>query len=114
MEGRPSLAGIGKVKGEVNCHISILTPLTLEWGYFFINYHHFFQLFIIQLESEFRGNNLTLQKLWFFVQKNMQSLSIVANIACSISKVSTLLFSILKINVPVLVYLLMIFLCLVK
>ncbi|CAH1100461.1 unnamed protein product [Psylliodes chrysocephalus] len=43
-------------------------------------------LFIIQLESEFRMANLTLQKLWFFVQRNMQSLGIVANIASAISK----------------------------
>ncbi|KAJ8938379.1 hypothetical protein NQ318_022878 [Aromia moschata] len=49
-----------------------------------INKDH--MLFIIQLESEFRANNLTLQKLWFFVQRNMQSLGIAANIASSISK----------------------------
>ncbi|KAJ8927046.1 hypothetical protein NQ314_020533 [Rhamnusium bicolor] len=49
-----------------------------------INKDH--MLFIIQLESEFKANNLTLQKLWFFVQRNMQSLGITANIASSISK----------------------------
>ncbi|CAG9865546.1 unnamed protein product [Phyllotreta striolata] len=43
-------------------------------------------LFTIQLESEFKLGNLTLQKLWFYVQKNLQSLSVVANIASVISK----------------------------
>ncbi|CAG9831841.1 unnamed protein product [Diabrotica balteata] len=43
-------------------------------------------LFTIQLESEFQSKNLTIQKLWFYVQRNMQSLGIAANIASSISK----------------------------
>ncbi|XP_074030590.1 gamma-tubulin complex component 2 isoform X2 [Leptinotarsa decemlineata] len=43
-------------------------------------------LFTIQLETEFRSENLTLQKLWFYVQRNMQSLGITAAIASSISK----------------------------
>lgn len=43
-------------------------------------------LFTIQLESEFRSSNLSIQKLWFYVQRNMQSLGIAANIASSISK----------------------------
>ncbi|CAH0560730.1 unnamed protein product [Brassicogethes aeneus] len=43
-------------------------------------------LFTIQLESEFKAGNLNLQKLWFFVQRNMQSLGVTANIASTISK----------------------------
>ncbi|XP_056629764.1 gamma-tubulin complex component 2-like isoform X2 [Diorhabda sublineata] len=43
-------------------------------------------LFTIQLESEFRSSNLSIQKLWFYVQRNMQSLGIAANIASTISK----------------------------
>lgn len=46
-----------------------------------------FQLFTIQLESEFKADNLTLQKLFFFVQRNMQGLGIAANIASTVSKV---------------------------
>ncbi|KAL3266582.1 hypothetical protein HHI36_010746 [Cryptolaemus montrouzieri] len=43
-------------------------------------------LFVVQLESEYRAENLTLQKLWFFVQRNLQTLGVTANIASTISK----------------------------
>ncbi|XP_044749279.1 gamma-tubulin complex component 2-like isoform X2 [Coccinella septempunctata] len=43
-------------------------------------------LFVVQLESEYRAENLDLQKLWFFVQRNMQTLAVTANIASTISK----------------------------
>ncbi|XP_030766900.1 gamma-tubulin complex component 2-like isoform X2 [Sitophilus oryzae] len=43
-------------------------------------------LFVVQLETEFRAGNLTLQKLWFFTQRNMQCLGIAADIAFCISK----------------------------
>ncbi|XP_045479491.1 gamma-tubulin complex component 2-like isoform X2 [Harmonia axyridis] len=43
-------------------------------------------LFVVQLESEYRSENLDLQKLWFFVQRNMQTLAVTANIASTISK----------------------------
>ncbi|XP_076274198.1 gamma-tubulin complex component 2-like isoform X2 [Rhynchophorus ferrugineus] len=43
-------------------------------------------LFVVQLETEFRAGNLTLQKMWFFTQRNMQCLGIAADIAFSISK----------------------------
>ncbi|KAK9876582.1 hypothetical protein WA026_013961 [Henosepilachna vigintioctopunctata] len=43
-------------------------------------------LFVVQLESEYRADNLDLQKLWFFIQRNMQTLGVTARIASSISK----------------------------
>ncbi|XP_049825633.1 gamma-tubulin complex component 2 isoform X2 [Aethina tumida] len=43
-------------------------------------------LFTIQLESEFKQGTLSLQKIWFFVQRNMMSLETVAHIASTISK----------------------------
>ncbi|XP_060530433.1 gamma-tubulin complex component 2-like isoform X2 [Cylas formicarius] len=43
-------------------------------------------LFVVQLETEFRTNNLNLQKVWFFAQRNMQCLGVAAGIAFSISK----------------------------
>lgn len=43
-------------------------------------------LFVIQLESEFRSQNLSLQKLWFLIQKNLSQMGIAANIVSSISK----------------------------
>ncbi|XP_066246345.1 gamma-tubulin complex component 2-like isoform X1 [Euwallacea similis] len=43
-------------------------------------------LFIVQLETETRSGNMSLQKFWFFTQRNMQCLGIAADIAFSISK----------------------------
>ncbi|KAL1506301.1 hypothetical protein ABEB36_005691 [Hypothenemus hampei] len=43
-------------------------------------------LFVVQLETEARGGYLTLQKMWFYCQRNMQCLGIAADIAFSISK----------------------------
>ncbi|VEN46057.1 unnamed protein product [Callosobruchus maculatus] len=49
-----------------------------------INKEH--MLFIIQLESKFKTEGLTLLKVIFFLQRNMQNLGIAASIASSISK----------------------------
>uniref|UniRef100_A0A6P7GV26 Gamma-tubulin complex component n=1 Tax=Diabrotica virgifera virgifera TaxID=50390 RepID=A0A6P7GV26_DIAVI len=43
-------------------------------------------MYVTQMHEEFRSKNLTIQKLWFYVQRNMQSLGIAANLASSISK----------------------------
>ncbi|XP_050298674.1 gamma-tubulin complex component 2-like isoform X1 [Anthonomus grandis grandis] len=43
-------------------------------------------LFVVQLETEARIGSLSLQRLWFFTQRNMQCLGIAADIAFSISK----------------------------
>ncbi|CAH2010721.1 unnamed protein product [Acanthoscelides obtectus] len=49
-----------------------------------INKEHI--LFTIQLESKFKTEGLTLLKVIFFLQRNMQNLGIAASIASSISK----------------------------
>ncbi|XP_017775913.1 PREDICTED: gamma-tubulin complex component 2-like isoform X2 [Nicrophorus vespilloides] len=45
-----------------------------------------YTLFITQLESEFQSGNLTLHKMWYYIQKNFHSLGIVSDIATTINK----------------------------
>ncbi|KAF5282164.1 hypothetical protein FQR65_LT02861 [Abscondita terminalis] len=45
-----------------------------------------YTLFITQMETEFRSGNLSLPKLWFYIQKNLHNLSFMSNVATSISK----------------------------
>ncbi|XP_065159519.1 gamma-tubulin complex component 2-like isoform X2 [Atheta coriaria] len=45
-----------------------------------------YMTFIAQLETEFRNGNLTLQKVWYYIQKSLHSLQIVSNIATTINK----------------------------
>lgn len=39
------------------------------------------------METNYRVDNLTLQKLWFFVQRNMLTMGLMADVASSIGKV---------------------------
>ncbi|CAH1135871.1 unnamed protein product [Ceutorhynchus assimilis] len=43
-------------------------------------------MFVVQLETEAREGRLTLQKMWFYSQRNMQCLGVAADIAYAISK----------------------------
>lgn len=46
-----------------------------------------FQLFTLQLETETRAGNMTMQKFWYYVQKNIPCFRLAADIAYFISKV---------------------------
>ncbi|XP_018336681.1 gamma-tubulin complex component 2 isoform X2 [Agrilus planipennis] len=45
-----------------------------------------YTLFITQLETEAHMGNLNLQKMWYYIQKNLHAMSIMSNIATTISK----------------------------
>ncbi|KRT81633.1 hypothetical protein AMK59_5448 [Oryctes borbonicus] len=45
-----------------------------------------YTLFVTQLETESRSGNLNLHKMWYYIQSNMHSLSIVCDIATRVNK----------------------------
>lgn len=47
-----------------------------------------FQLFVVQLETEHIHSKLSLQKLWFYIQPTMLTMSILSQITSTICKVS--------------------------
>jgi len=46
-----------------------------------------FQLFVVQLETEHIHGKLSLQKLWFYIQPTMLTMSILSQITSTICKV---------------------------
>ncbi|XP_071055793.1 gamma-tubulin complex component 2-like isoform X1 [Onthophagus taurus] len=45
-----------------------------------------YMLFLTQIETEFRSENLNLHKMWFYLQNKIHSLGIISNIATTINK----------------------------
>jgi len=57
-----------------------------------------FQLFVVQLETEHVHGKLSLQKLWFYIQPTMLTMSMLSQITSTICKVSVILNQTIKLK----------------
>lgn len=67
------------------CFFSLYVHILIFYTLFYI----LFQLFVVQLETEHIHGKLSLQKLWFYIQPTMLTMSILSQITSTICKVST-------------------------